>query len=524
MLATTLSATLIGLQAQLVRVEVEVTRGVPSFELVGLAEATVRESRVRVKSALAHLGVDLSEYRIVMNLAPADLPKTGSAFDLAIAVATLGALGVVDEESFADTLLLGELSLAGTVQSIRGALALLIGVRSCGVTKVIVPACNEGEAGLVPGIEVRAARTLQHVVAGLCGDEILPLARPAWDETQPQAPDDLSDVRGQLHARRALEIAAAGGHNLLMVGSPGAGKTMLARRLPSVLPALSVDEALEVTAIHSVARAMGDFGLLGQARGPLSSMRPFRAPHHTVSEVGMVGGGGEVRPGEVSLAHHGVLFLDELPEFRRAALEALRQPLEDGVVSITRAHATATYPARPLVVAAMNACPCGYYGDGTSRCSCTLERIRTYRGRVSGPLLDRMDVQVALPPVHVPSLTSAKPGESSTVVAARVRAARAVQSERMLRGETSMPTNATLHASELARVAGTSAESISLLTKAATKYGLSARAYGKILRVARTVADLAGATAVSREHILEAIQLRLLDRFHVANHVDTSAA
>ncbi|WP_394832692.1 YifB family Mg chelatase-like AAA ATPase [Pendulispora rubella] len=506
MLVTALSATLIGLQAQLVRVEVEVARGVPSFELVGLAEASVRESRVRVKAALAQIGVDLSEYRIIVNLAPADVKKTGSAFDLAIALATLAALEIVPVASFAETLLVGELSLAGSVQSVRGALPLLLGARQRGLKKAIVPVFNEAEAGLVSGIDVRVVGAIQDLVAGLRGEQAIAPAKPGWNKEERAPPlDDLSEVRGQSYARRALEIAAAGAHNLLMVGSPGAGKTMLARRLPTVLPPLSVDEALEVMAIHSVG------GLL-PPECPLSFTPPFRAPHHSISEAGLVGGG-DPRPGEVSIAHRGVLFLDELPEFRRAALEALRQPLEDGVVTISRAYGTATFPARPLLVAAMNPCACGYHADGTDRCTCTVDRIRAYRGRISGPLLDRIDVQVALPPVHVSALAPSRPGESSATVAVRVAAAREIQLDRMARGETSAPTNATLRPSEAARVTA-SAEGLALLTSAAARYGLSARAYGKVLRVARTVADLEGKTAVSREHVSEAIQLRLLDRFH----------
>ncbi len=518
MLVTAMSATLQGLRAQIVRVEVEVARGVPAFELVGLAEASVRESRVRVKSALMQIGVDLSEYRVTVNLAPADLRKTGSGFDLAIALATMAAIGVVSPASFDGTLLLGELSLAGTVQSVRGALPLLLGARPHGIKKAIVPAFNEGEAGLLASIDVRVASDLGALVRGLRGLEDIPRAKASADEARAPEIDDLRDVRGQLLARRALEIAAAGGHNLLMVGSPGAGKTMLARRLPGILPPLSLDEALEVTAIHSVA------GLLAQARARISFTRPFRAPHHTISEVGLVGGGESVRPGEVSLAHQGVLFLDELPEFRRAALEALRQPLEDGEVTITRAYGTACYPARPLVVAAMNPCSCGHYGDGTSRCTCSFERLRAYRGRISGPLFDRLDVQIALPPVKVSSLASAKPGEASSAVAARVLAARAIQRDRMTRGETSAPTNAALRAAEVERVGAASMEATSLLTSASAKYGLSARGYVKVLRVARTIADLEGATAVSREHMSEALQLRLLDRFHAANYAGTDAA
>jgi magnesium chelatase family protein len=504
MLATILSGAVLGVDAYPVRVEVDLARGLPSMSVVGLPQGAVREGRERVTAALVNSGFTLPAKRITVNLAPANVPKAGSAFDLPIALGVLTAAGELGARPMQTTCFLGELGLDGSLRPVHGALAVALECRAAGAAALVVPEANAQEAAVVEGVNVYGARTLRDVTAHVAARA--PLARA---ETQGSsvagAADhpDFSDVRGQAVARRALEIAAAGGHNALLVGPPGAGKSMMARRLPSILPPLTHGEALEATRVHSVAgRLPPGCGLLGQ--------RPFRAPHHAVSDAGLVGGGGIPRPGEASLAHHGVLFLDELPEFRRSALEALRQPLEEGTIRIGRARATVELPARFMLVAAMNPCPCGHHGGGLRPCTCPASRIRNYRARVSGPLLDRIDLHVTVPPTRADELTDAGDAEPSAAIRSRVLTAR----ERQLRRyrDSDAFCNAQLGPRGTREHCGLDEAGAALLEAAIRRLGLSGRAYHRILRVARTIADLDGAPAVDPQHVAEAIQYRSLDR------------
>ncbi len=502
------SASTIGINAFLVEIETHVEHAMFSFTLVGLPDNAVRESRERVGAAIKNSGLALPIRKYTVNLAPADIRKEGSAFDLPIALGVLVATGQLPPDPLHNALILGELALDGVLRPVHGALPIALEARSAGIRRIILPRDNADEAALVDELEVLPMNSLREVAAFL--DGTYPVASHQVDRRhifaqQELSATDFSDVKGQENVKRAFEVAAAGGHNVIMVGPPGAGKTMIAKRTPGILPPMTFEEALETTKIHSVA------GIL-PLETPLIANRPFRSPHHTISDAALVGGGlGVARPGEISLAHHGVLFLDELPEFARNALEVLRQPLEDNRITISRTKLSLTFPSNFMLIASMNPCPCGNYGNPNADCTCSPQQIQRYMSKISGPLLDRIDIHCEVAAVHYQDLASKRNGEPSAMIRERVIAARNVQADRF-KGRNDVYKNADMGSREVREFCPLDAGGQNLLKMAMSKLGLSARAYDKILKVARTIADLKGSFAIRPDHLAEAIQYRSLDR------------
>ncbi len=515
MLFKTLSAAVYGIDANIIEVEVDVSGAKldkDNFTTVGLPDAAVRESRERIRSALKNCGYDIPPTHITVNLAPADIKKEGSGFDLPMALGILGAYGALNKRELEDFVMVGELSLDGGLRGVRGTLPIAIAARGRKIKNLLVPEINAREAAVVDGIRVFPVKSLLDVVHLInTGNGVVPIEvnTKSLLGTTEHLSVDFKDVCGQQTAKRAMEVACAGGHNILMIGPPGGGKTMLAKRMPTILPPLTFEEALETTKIHSVA------GVL-DAKAGLVATRPFRSPHHTISDAGLIGGGVVPRPGEVSLAHNGVLFLDELPEFPRNVLEVMRQPLEDGMVSIARAAMSLTFPARFMLAAAMNPCPCGYFNDKTRECHCTPPMIQRYVSKISGPLIDRIDIHIDIPAVNYKELRGGSSPEGSDRIRERVLRAREVQLNRFALAKEKIYANAQMGSRQIRMFCELSTECERLLERAMTQQGLSARAHDRILKVARTVADLDGAGMIESKHIAEAIQYRTLDRTYWA--------